>query len=155
MDDFTLARVLHVIAIIPWIGGVAFVTTVLMPAVRRGNPPDQRLAAFHRFESGFAWQARLWVALAGLSGVWMIYRADLWSRFTDVHYWWMHAMVILWAIFAAMLYVIEPLFLHRRMERSSDPVRDFDRMERMHRLLLGLALATVFGAMAGAHGLLG
>ena len=155
MDDFTLARVLHVIAIVPWIGGVAVVTTVLMPAIRRGNPPDQRLAAFHRFESGFAWQARLWVALAGLSGLWMIHRADLWSRFLDLHYWWMHAMVGLWAIFAAMLYLIEPLFLHRRMELSNDPAGDFDRMERMHRILLGIALVTVFGAMAGAHGLLG
>jgi uncharacterized membrane protein len=155
MDDFTWARVLHVLAIVPWIGGVAFVTTVLMPAVRRGNPPDQRLAAFHRFESGFAWQARLWVSLAGLSGFWMVYRADLWSRFADPHFWWMHAMAGLWAIFAAMLYVIEPLFLHRRMEHSNDPARDFDRMERMHRILLGVGFVTVLGAMAGAHGLLG
>lgn len=155
MDDFTLARVLHVLAIVPWIGGVAFVTTVLMPAIRRGNPPETRLAVFHRFESGFAWQARLWVGLAGLSGFWMIYRADLWSRFTEAHYWWMHAMVVLWAVFAAMLYVIEPLFLHRRMERSREPSRDFDRMERIHRILLLFALVTVLGAMAGAHGLIG
>ena len=64
MDDFTLARVLHLVAIVPWIGGVAFVTTVLMPAIRRNNLPRERLAAFHRFEAGFAWQARLWVGLA-------------------------------------------------------------------------------------------
>lgn len=155
MDDLTLARVLHVVAIVPWIGGVAFVTTVLMPAIRRSNPPETRLAAFHRFESGFAWQARLWVAVAGLSGFWMIYRANLWPRFADAHFWWMHAMVLLWVIFAFMLYLAEPLFLHRRMERSKDPVGDFDRMERMHRILLGVALVTLLGAMAGAHGLIG
>ncbi len=153
MDDFILARVLHVVAIVAWIGGVAFVTTVLMPAIRRNNPPDDRLAAFHRFESGFAWQARLWVGLAGLSGLWMIHRADLWPRFADPHFWWMHAMVILWTLFAAMLYLIEPLFLHRRMERSATPAADFARMERMHRVLLVLALVTVLGATAGAHGL--
>ena len=56
MDDYTLARVLHILAIVPWIGGVAFVTTVLMPAIRRNTPPRERLAAFHRFEAGFAWQ---------------------------------------------------------------------------------------------------
>ena len=38
-DDFTLARVIHVVAVLFWIGGVAFVTLVLMPAVRAGNPP--------------------------------------------------------------------------------------------------------------------
>lgn len=154
MDDFTLARIAHIVAIIPWIGGVAFVTTVMMPAIRRNNPPEARLAAFHRFEQGFAGQARLWVGLAGISGLWMIHRADLWSRFLEARFWWMHAMVALWAVFAAMLYLIEPLFLHRRMNRSESPARDFDRMERMHRILLIAALATVAGAMAGAHGII-
>lgn len=154
MDDFTLARVLHIIAIVPWLGGVAFVTTVLMPAIRRANPPHERLAAFHRFEAGFAWQARLWVALAGLSGLWMVHRADLWQRFADFDFWWMHAMAALWAVFAAMLYIIEPLFLHRRMEQSRSPAGDFARMERVHRGLLLAALVTTAGAMAGAHGLL-
>lgn len=154
MDDFTLARVLHIFAIVPWIGGVAFVTTVLMPAIRRNEPPHERLAAFHRFEAGFAWQARLWVGLAGLSGLWMVHRADLWHRFADLQFWWMHAMVAVWAVFAAMLYVIEPLFLHRRMERSPSPEGDFARMERMHRILLLASLLAVAGAMAGAHGLI-
>ena len=154
MDDFTLARVLHILAIVPWIGGVAFVTTVLMPAIRRNNAPGERLAAFHRFEAGFAWQARLWVGLAGLSGLWMIYRADLWYRFSDLRFWWMHAMVAVWAIFAAMLYIAEPLFLHRRMAQSRTPERDFARMERMHRILLLASLIATGGAMAGAHGLI-
>ena len=154
MDDLTLARVLHVVAVVFWIGGVGFVTTVLMPAIRRSEPPTRRLAAFHRFEAGFAWQARLWVGLAGLSGLWMIQRADLWSRFADPRMWWMHAMVAAWALFAAMLYVIEPLFLHRRMDHSVTPDRDFARMERMHRLMLAASLITLTGAMAGAHGLI-
>ena len=33
MDDFTIARALHVLAVVAWIGGVAFVTTVLMPSM--------------------------------------------------------------------------------------------------------------------------
>ncbi|RSU70356.1 hypothetical protein [Sphingobium yanoikuyae] len=154
MDDFTLARVVHVVAILFWIGGVAFVTTVLMPSIRRSVPPAERLASFHRVEQGFAWQARLWVGIAGVSGLWMIHRADLWDRFADPHFWWMHAMVAVWLVFASMLYLIEPLFLHRRMETSSQPARDFARMERMHRVLLLASLVTTVGAMAGAHGLI-
>src|SRR3546814_3403265 len=75
-------------------------------------------------------------------------------RFFDLHFWWMHAMVVVWAVFAAMLYGIEPLFLHRRMEQSGSPERDFARMERMHRILLSASLIAVAGAMAGAHGLI-
>ena len=107
-DDFTLARVIHVVAVLFWIGGVAFVTLVLMPAVRAGNPPAERLAAFHRIEGRFAPQARLWVLLAGASGFWMTWRADLWERFADPRLWWMQAMVAIWLVFVAMLFVIEP-----------------------------------------------
>lgn len=51
-----------------------------------------------------------------------------------------------------MLFVIEPLFLHRRMAASPDPARDFTRMERVHWVLLAASLATSFGAVAGSHG---
>lgn len=34
MNEFALARVLHVLGVVLWIGGVAMVTTVLLPAVR-------------------------------------------------------------------------------------------------------------------------
>ncbi|API61575.1 hypothetical protein GG804_24560 [Sphingomonas histidinilytica] len=152
MDDIILARAVHVLAVLVWIGGVAFVTLVVMPSVRAANPPAERLAAFHRLEGRFAAQARIWVLLAGLSGFWMIYRAQMWDRFFDLRFWWMHAMVGLWAVFAAMLFVIEPLFLHRRMMTSVKPAADFARMETLHRILLGIAAVTVLGAVAGSHG---
>ena len=152
MDDFILARAIHVLAVLMWIGGVAFVTLVVFPAIRKSAAPAERLAEFHRIEGRFAPQAGWWVLLAGASGLWMTYRAGLWDRFADPHYWWMHAMVAVWALFAAMLFMIEPLFLHRRMAQSHSPERDFARMERMHRWLLAASLATVLGAVAGSHG---
>ena len=153
MTDFILARAVHVVSVLMWIGGVAFVTTVTMPAIRRSVPEAERLAAFHRFEERFAPQARVWVLLAGASGLWMIWRTDMWSRFEDGRYWWMHAMVALWLVFATMLFVIEPLFLHRRMAASSEPAGDFARMEIMHRILLAAAIVTLVGAAGGSHGL--
>jgi len=152
MDDVIIARAVHVLSVLMWIGGVAFVTTILMPTVRHSNPPAERLEAFHRVEGRFAPQARVWVLLAGASGFWMAHRADLWDRFADLHYWWMHAMVAVWGIFALMLFVIEPLFLHRRMEESRRPAADFVRMERLHRVMLALSLVTLAGAVAGSHG---
>jgi len=153
MDDFTIARVLHVIAVLFWIGGVAFVTLVVMPSVRSQHASGERLEAFHKLEGRFAPQARLWVLLAGASGFWIVWRAEMWDRFRDSHFWWMHAMVALWLVFATMLFVIEPLFLHRRMASSCDPARDFARIERVHRLLLTVSIITVIGAVGGSHGL--
>jgi uncharacterized membrane protein len=154
--DITVARIVHVLSVVLLIGGVGFVTTVLFPAVRRSTPPEGRLAAFLPFEAGFAWQARVSVALAGLSGLYMTYRLDAWDRFLSASYWWMHAMVCLWLVFAAMLFVVEPLFLHRRLAKAvaaGHSGRMFDRMERFHRLMLLLSLVTVLVAVGGSHSL--
>ena len=154
--DLVVARIIHVLAVLLWIGGVGFVTTVLFPSVRRYHAPGARLAAFLQVEASFAWQARISVVLAGLSGLYMTWRLDAWSRFRSPTYWWMDAMVLLWLVFAAMLFVVEPLGLHRRLEHAvatGASSAQFDRMERFHRIILGLSLATVMGAVGGSHGL--
>lgn len=153
MDDLALARVIHVLAIIFWIGGVSFVTLVLMPALRATEPPEARLGRFQQFEHRFAWQARVWVLLAGASGFWLVARGDLWSRFANGQFWWMHLMVALWGLFALMLFVIEPLHLHRRLAVSNKPAADFGRMLRLHQALLVIGVITILGAVGGAHGL--
>ena len=153
MDDLTIARVVHVVAVLMWIGGVAFVTTVAMPAIRRQYGATARLSAFHNLESGFSWQAKIWVLLAGTSGFWMTWRADMWSRFTEAQYWWMWAMLLIWTIFSLMLFVLEPLFLHKRMATSPSPANDFRRMEIVHRVLLAGSIVATIGAVGGVHGL--
>lgn len=73
-----------------------------------------------------------------------------------IEYWWMHAMVLVWALFTLLLFVLEPLFLHRRFIESArhDPHATFSLVMRMHWVLLGLSLLTVAGAVAGSHGYL-
>ena len=59
MDDVTLARAIHVLAVVLWIGGVALVTTVLLPAVRRFKSPEERIVFFESVEQSFASQSRV------------------------------------------------------------------------------------------------
>lgn len=153
MDDFTIARAIHVIAVLFWIGGVGFVTWVLMPMLEAPEQPEDRLNRFQQIEQRFAWQARIWVLLAGASGFWMVTRADMWSRFADGRFWWMHLMVALWSVFVLMLFIIEPLYLHRRMATSNASGADFARALWLHRLLLAVGIFTIFGAVGGSHGL--
>ena len=78
MEDVTIARALHVTFLVLWIGGVAFVTTVLLPAVRRLKPPQDRMELFDNLERLFARQARISTAIVGLTGVYMLYRFNMW-----------------------------------------------------------------------------
>jgi len=53
MDDLVLARTVHVIGVVLWIGGVAFVILVLLPGLKSLLPPSERVAMFERLERGF------------------------------------------------------------------------------------------------------
>lgn len=155
MDDITLARALHVVAVIHWIGGLAFVTLIVLPLARSRQTMEEGLTLFESVERRFAGQVRISVPIAGASGLWMTYRWDLWDRFADPHFWWMAAMLGLWLVFMLMLFVIEPL-AHARFEKKArqDPAAVFRSVSRLHQVLLLLAALTAFAAAAGAHGLM-
>lgn len=154
MDDLAAARALHVLAVVIWIGGVSMVTTVALPAVRRGDLGQDRLQAFQAIERRFVWQARFAVILVGLTGFYMTWRLDLWGRFQTATFWWMHAMVCLWLLFAFMLFIAEPFVLSRHFPRwvATQPDATFAWLHRAHWALLIFGVITIFGAVAGSHG---
>lgn len=155
-NDVGIALALHVLAIVLWIGGVGFVTMAMLPALRRVPDTAQRLALFEAFESRFSRVARGSIVLAGATGLYMLFRLDAWSWFTMLPFWWMHAMVLVWLIFAVMLFVIEPFVLRRRFAArvKAAPDATFRAMLLLHWVLLLLGLITILGAAAGSHGVL-
>jgi uncharacterized membrane protein len=153
MDDITLARALHVLAVIHWIGGLAFVTLIILPLARSRDSAEEALALFESVERRFSKQVRISIPLVGATGFWMTYRLDLWNRFVDPDFWWMGSMLGLWLAFMLMLFVVEPLLLTRFANRARrDPAGTFRRMCRLHQFLLLFAAFTAFGAVAGVHG---
>ncbi|CAM2070266.1 DUF4149 domain-containing protein [Sulfidibacter corallicola] len=154
MNGYALARVLHVLGVVLWIGGVAMVTTVIIPAVRRFASVEEQVAFFERVESRFAMQARVTTLVTGLSGFYMLWVMDGWNRLLSPAHWWLHAMILVWLVFTLMLFVLEPLILHRWFEERAkrDPEGTMAIISRMHVFLLSISLLTVAGAVAGSHG---
>jgi uncharacterized membrane protein len=155
MDDVAIARALHVLFVVIWIGGVAMVTMVVLPAVRRGDIGPNRLQVFEAIERRFAWHARSATVIVGLTGFYMTDRLDLWGRFRSGEFWWMHAMVGVWLLFTLVLFVAEPLILHKWFLAKANAVPDstFAVLQRAHWLLLALSLITILGAVAGSQGM--
>ena len=153
MDDVALARAVHVLAVIHWLGGMAFVTLVVLPIARRAEPA-RRLALFDTVEQRFSAQVRVSVPVVGLSGLYMAWKLDAWSRFLDPASWWLAAMALLWALFMAILFVVEPVVGRRRFHRFADahPDEALRIVQRLHWLLLTIAAAVTAGAVLGVHG---
>jgi uncharacterized membrane protein len=154
MMDTAIARALHVLAVVIWIGGVSMATTVVLPALRRGALGNDKLKAFQAIEHRFVWQARAAIVVVGLSGLYIAAQLDFWDRFRSLHFWWMHAMVCVWSLFVFVLFVAEPFILHRRFSAwaHTQPDRAFAWLHRAHWVLLTLSVVTILGAVAGSHG---
>lgn len=157
MDDITIARALHVVAVMHWMGGVAFVTAVVLPAIAATAEPARRLALFEAIEHRFSSQVKISVPLAGLSGAYMADRLDIWSRFFRLESWWLAAMAAVWAVFMTILFVVEPFLLRAWFNRraTADPAGTFGLVQRAHWALLTAGTVTAISAVLGAHGLLG
>lgn len=153
-DRFVLARALHVFAVVLWIGGVAFVTTVLIPALRNMPEKEGRLDLFEQLEGKFSFQAKVTTLLTGVSGYYMLEVLNGWDRYLHIQFWWMHLMTVVWGIFTVVLFVLEPLFLHKWFHHKAqkDSEKAFFMLHLMHKVLLTLSLIAVVGAVAGSHG---
>lgn len=153
-DAFIFARVMHVLAVVLWIGGVAFVTTVLIPSLRKLDSNEDRLKLFETLEHKFAFQAKVTTVITGLSGAYMLTFMNAWQRYFDLQFWWLHLMTLVWLVFTLVLFVLEPLFLHQwfvdKAKQDSDAT--FKLIHFGHRVLLTLSLVAVLGGVAGSHG---
>jgi hypothetical protein len=117
---------------------------VLLPGMRQ-KPAQEWIREFNEIERRFAPQARIAVLLVVLSRLYMLYAYGLWNRFVQSDYWWMHLMVAVWALFAALLFVIEPLVPKGSFRRraTSNPTATLARIIWVHRVLLLLSIAAV------------
>lgn len=151
MDDLTLARAIHVISVVIWIGGVYFVTFIVLPVIKSAADPVTR---FEAVENQFINHAKIVVTLAGLSGFYMLYRLEGWGRYLDTSFWWLHAMTFLWLIFTFVLFVAEPLFLHAWFIRRAalSPKQTLALANRFHQIMTMLSLITIVAAIYGVHG---
>ena len=153
IDDIEIVRALHVVFVAHWIGGVAFVTLLALPLAQSYADAGKGWALFEAIESRFAAQVRFSIPLAGATGLWMAWRLNLWGLFAEPAGLVDGAMVLLWALFMLIVFVIEPLAHKRLAEMAArDPEALLIRLLRVHRFLLAAGIVTIFGAVAGAHG---
>jgi uncharacterized membrane protein len=151
---FVIARALHVLSLIIWIGGLATVTTVILPAMHQFDSSEQKAWLFDQVERRFRPQARIAWLIVGMTGLYMLAWLGAWARFVDVHYWWMDLMVALWAVFGLILFVMEPLIVGPRMraQLTNESTQALTRTQTLHWILLVISLLVIGFVIAGIYG---
>ncbi len=153
-DFFVMARVLHIIGVVLWIGGVAFLALVVVPTLRGLPEVEKNFKIFAAVEGRFKSQAKIITTMTGLSGFFMLFWLDAWDRYLHLSFWWVHLMTFIWVFFTLVLFVIEPILIKRNIHKKamSDPAATFRFVYRMLMILTTLSLIAIFGAITGVHG---
>jgi uncharacterized membrane protein len=154
LNIFVIARAVHIIGIVLWIGGVGFTTTVLIPSLKRLTDKDDRLDLFEKLEGKFSFQAKITTLITGVSGIFMLEFLNAWDRYLHPEFWWMHLMTFIWLIFTIVLFILEPLVLHRWFKEQAiiDSDKSFKWLHRFHIVLFVLSVIAILGGMTGSHG---
>jgi len=156
IHDLALARAIHVLGLIHWIGGMAVVTTIVLPRARALPDAGQAIEVFEAFERRFSSQVRISILLVGLSGGYMVTKLDAWDLFQRVSFCWLHLMVAVWLLFALVVFVLEPTFLHRSFHAFvvRERGRAFAMAIRFHVVALTIAVVAIVSGILGAAGAL-
>lgn len=155
---FSLLHIIHVLTVILWIGGLAFVTIIVLPMAIKTPDALQKVLMFQRVEHRFAGLARIYNVITGASGFAMLFMMG-WHRllFTRAGIA-LTVMTMIWVFWFVMLWGLEPIVIKKmlaKMAKEGDKM-DIDaifiRLNRMHWFMVVISLVAAAAGAIAAHG---
>ncbi len=144
---YIAALAIHVLSIVIWIGGVAFVTLVTFPMILRVEKSLDQVLMFQGVEHRFAKIAKAMVILAGLSGFYLIYEKGL-----SFGVW---VMIFVWTFYASLLFGLEKLIFKRLFSAPSgkqlDTKKVFNILQGFHWFVLALSFMAIAAGIYEGH----
>ncbi len=148
-----LLLVIHVLGIVLWIGGVAFVTIIIFPMIMRMENSMEKVLFFQGVEHRFAKIAKACVVIVGITGFWILHTKGEWGFLFTINGIGPTLMLIVWAFYSFILLFEGRLFkIIFKGEAQHDTAKIFLRMTVFHWIVLGLSLLTVFIGVFSGHG---
>lgn len=155
---FAIMHIIHLLTVIIWIGGLAFVTMIALPMAIRNPDPLQKVLSFQRVEHRFAPMAKYYNIVVGITGLVMILQTGWYKTLFTKAGIPLTFMVMVWVFWFVMLVGLEPIIIRKMLERmakSGDAMSIegvFRKMNRMHWMLLMVSLAASVAGALVAHG---
>ncbi|MBI4843548.1 MAG: hypothetical protein HY809_04405 [Nitrospirae bacterium] len=145
--EYVIALIIHVISIVVWIGGVAFVTMIVFPMIQRTQNSLEQVMMFNGVEHRFSKIAKVMVITAGLSGLYLI---KLKGMSTGA---WI--MITVWTVYASLLFFLEKIIFKKLFTKPSGESLDtkevFYRLQVFHWIVLALSFTAVAAGIVAGH----
>ena len=151
-------HLIHLLTVILWIGGLGFITILVLPLIIKMPDPLQKVLFFQRIEHKFAPMARVYTVITGITGFIMMFMTGAEGMLFTRQGFPLLFMLGVWVFWAIMLFGLEPIIIRRMLDNMASGGTKleietvFSRMNRLHFALLALSLAAASAGAAFAHG---
>jgi len=149
----SILTAVHVLGVVVWIGGVAFVTMIVFPMITRMENSLEKVLFFQGMEHRFARIAKSSVVVVGLTGGWLLYVTGEWHILFSIAGMGPTLMLIVWTFYLFVLLFEGKIFkmiFGGKAQQDTDKV--FSLLSRFHWVVLGLSLLTVGVGVWTGHG---
>lgn len=156
---FSIMHIIHVLTVILWIGGLAFVTTMIFPVIYKTPDALQKVLFFQRIEHKFAKIARTYNLITGISGFAMVIIMGWFPVMLTKEGLGLTIMAVIWVIWFVMLWGLEPLIIKKMLDNMAKKGAQMDidgifkRLNKMHWVLLTASLVASAAGAVFAHNL--
>jgi len=144
--------ILHVLSIVVWIGGVAFVTAIVLPVLKEMEDLMAKATFFMRFEKRFQFLAKLCVILAGGSGVLLFWERGAFSHLSGEEAFLIGYKFFVWLIYAVLLFGAERRLMGTLFSPDTPPEVAFRRLAIFHWAVLILSLIAIVAGIRLVRG---
>jgi len=151
-------HIIHLLTVIIWIGGLGFITIIVLPMLIKWDDPLQKALTFQSIEHRFAPIARVYNVITGVTGFVMVYLTGWHRLYLTTKGIPLLIMTLIWFLWFVMLFGLEPLVVKKMLDRMANSgvkmeiETIFARMNRMHWVLMMLSLAASIAGIIFAHG---
>jgi uncharacterized membrane protein len=142
----------HVLSVVIWIGGVAFVTVIVFPVLARMEDSMAKVNFFLGFEKRFQVLAKACVVIAGLSGGLLFWQRGAFALLTADEAVLLGYKFLIWLIFAILLFGAEQRLMRVLVSQKTAPETALQRLSVFHWVALILSLVAVVAGLRLARG---
>jgi uncharacterized membrane protein len=148
-----LLVVIHVLTVVFWIGGVAFVTVIIFPMLMRMEDTLEMVLMFHRLENKFGKHAKIYVAITGITGALLVHFQGREADFFSMRNFGIIAMSVAWLFYLFILLFEKKLFakIFSKPE-AMDGKKVFRFLTGFHWVILAVSLFAVAAGVWQGHG---
>ncbi len=143
---------LHILSVVIWIGGVAFVTSIVFPVLTRMEDSMAKVSFFIGFEKRFQFLAKILVVIVGLTGIILFLQRGGFSSLDLEETMLIGYKFIIWLFYFILLFGAEKRLMATLVTPKTPVEKAFERLSIFHWIVLILSLLAIISGIRLVRG---